>query len=231
MVRFKLRECYHLRINNVDKHGITKEKLSNYLSRVSTRYLLSYEIAPRTKMKHIQGIVEKENVDLGKPNTRPLIKYIQKEWPTAKGNENIGCPQVEKGILRLMAYLQKCDEKPIIHQVDKKQLEQSRKIAYKENKDGEMKREIKTAKEEWVITEPRGPCGDMRCSMGMHRGCYIAHTQELYNKIGDIYNKYQKDLRIATQQMICRPSCKRMYPTLIRNQAKRANNSMWGEYD
>lgn len=230
-MRFKLRQCYHLRIHNIEQYGITKENLANYLSHVSKRFIIAKEVAPRTKKVHIQACVEKEHVDLGKPQTRPMIKYIQKKWPQCTGNENIGCPLVEKGLLRFMAYLLKADDDPLIHQVDKTQLAKAKLISYKENKNGEMKEEIKKAKEDWLVTEPQGQCSVLKCIGGNHQDCKIAHTRQLYNAIGQIYNKYQKDLRISTQQMICRPTCKRKYPELIRNQARRANNSMWGEYD
>jgi hypothetical protein len=129
-----------------------------------------------------------------------------------------------------MAYMLKVDDEPVLHNLSKSQLKKVEKIRYKENKEGQMKAEIKDAKEQWLCTEPMGPCGDLRCIEGSHRDCKQAHTKQLYITIGDIYDKYKKDLPISRAIQICRPCCKRMYPELKQQAARRANNSMWGEY-
>jgi hypothetical protein len=226
VVKFQLRKAYNLRIHHLGCLGITKENLRQVLEKHYTGIMIAKEPNKEPKdcgcTHHIHAIVQGEKVN--------VKKVVQAQWPKAKGNKYIYGPLVEEGILRIMAYIQKVDDKPILQNVSPKQLEQSKKIMYKENKDGQMKAEIKELKEQWLCTKPMGNCGDTRCIAGMHSGCKQAHTRELYNSIGQIYDKYKKDLPIHRAIQICRPCCKRMYPELLKQAARRANNSMWGEY-
>ncbi len=226
VVKFQLRKSYSLRIHHLKCLGITKENLIPVLEKKYGGIMLALETYKEPKdcgcTHHIHGLVQGEQVS--------VKKVVQEVWPKATGNKYIYGPLMEKGILRYMAYMQKEDPKVYTQNVSKRQLEQSKKLMYKENKDHEMKDEIKKVKEEWLCTEPQGQCGDSRCLMGTHRGCKQAHTRLFFESIGKVYDKYGKDLPLHRHIQICRPSCKRMYPELLKQCARRSNNSMWGEY-
>lgn len=228
VVKFQLRKAYNLRLHHLGCLGINKENLRQVLEKHYTGIMIATEPNKEPKdcgcTHHIHAIVQGDK-------KISVKKVVQEVWPKARGNKYIFGPLIEDGILRWMAYYQKVDPEPVIQNVSKKQLEQSRKIMYKENKDGQMKAEIKDAKEAWLCTEPMGPCGDLRCMAGTHSGCKVAHTLQLYDIIGNIYDKYKKDIPTHRQIQICRPCCKRMYPELKRQACRRANNAMWGEYD
>lgn len=226
-IKFQLRKAYSLRIHHHKCLGISKEDLVNELSKTYLGMIIVRETNKEEKDdgcdSHLQGIIQGEKLN---PKT-----VIQKRWPKCRGNKFIAAPLMEKGILEYMAYLLKEDLKPTILNVSKAQLKKARLYAFKENKNGEMKLEIKKAKLEWLSTKPQGACTSTWCIDGTHRRCCIEHTRFLYDKVATIYDKYGKDLPQSNQIRICRPSCKRMYPSLLRRASDRANRSMWGEYD
>lgn len=226
-IKFQLRKAYSIRIHHHKCLGITKEMLVNLLSKYYPGMIIVKETNKEEKddgcTTHLQGIVQGDKIS-------PRV-VVQKVWPNAKGNRIIASPLIEKGILEYMSYLLKEDLNPTIINVSKAQMKKAKLYAYKENKNGEMKLEIKKAKLEWLSTKPLGNCSTLRCIGGHHQNCKVSHTRFLYDNVADIYDKYGKDLPQSNQVRICRPSCKRMYPELKKQCSNRANNSMWGEFD